>query len=408
MSAMSQPYSLTGKIALITGGSVGIGEATALALASQGCNLILTYRTHPNEADLVAEECRKLGGAKVMTIKLDVASDDSIRQVVDEVVKEFGQIDILINNAGIVLWKHFADLTWQEIEDQLRINLEGLIKMTKAALPHIRDSIINLSSVGGLEGFKTVTVYCGTKFGIRGFSQALAKELPNIRVFSVNPNGMATQMNDFKGLPPSVTADAIVDTLLGRNNVKSGGDVNVGYPFSPQALRMAKDLIRPVQNFPHPGITFQDLTPLLADGSAFHAVVNDLRPHAMDVDVIVGIEARGFIFAAALAHSLSLGFIPIRKKGKLPFATHDEKYGLEYGEDIVQVHQDAFAAGTKVLLIDDVLATGGTMIAGIRLLERLGGRVIGVGTVLEISSLGGRNRIAGSYPDLPIHSVFTI
>lgn len=174
------------------------------------------------------------------------------------------------------------------------------------------------------------------------------------------------------------------------------------------SLEEARSLIREIPDFPLPGILFQDLTPLLGHGPSFHAIVSEFAPLASQSDAIAGLEARGFIFAGALAHSLALGFIPIRKKGKLPSLTHEESYGLEYGNAIVEIHQDAIAPGTKVLIIDDVLATGGTVLAGIRLVERVGGIVTGVGTVLEIDSLGGRARIHEIYPTIPVHSIFSI
>ncbi|MBC7463658.1 MAG: adenine phosphoribosyltransferase [Actinobacteria bacterium] len=173
-------------------------------------------------------------------------------------------------------------------------------------------------------------------------------------------------------------------------------------------MSAARDLIRVIPDYPLPGIRFQDLTPLLSDGSAFSAVVHALKPQTERFDVIAGIEARGFIFAAALAHSLSLGFIPIRKKGKLPFLTHAESYGLEYGQDVIQIHQDALSPGSRVLLIDDVLATGGTAVAGIRLLQRAGGHVVGFSSVLEITGLSGREVITAAYPKISTHSLFKV
>lgn len=174
------------------------------------------------------------------------------------------------------------------------------------------------------------------------------------------------------------------------------------------ALSRARSLIRVVPDYPLPGIRFQDLTPLLSDGPALSDVIRALKPSTEGCDVIAGIEARGFIFAAALAFELGIGFVPIRKKGKLPFLTHDESYGLEYGEDVVQIHQDAVEPGSQVLLVDDVLATGGTACAGIRLIRKAGGRVIGFTTVLEISGLPGRDVISASHPEVPITSLFRV
>jgi adenine phosphoribosyltransferase len=175
-----------------------------------------------------------------------------------------------------------------------------------------------------------------------------------------------------------------------------------------EALTRARNLIREIQDYPSAGIRFQDLTPLLADGSSFHAVIAELIPLAQGCQAIAGIEARGFIFAAALAHALNIGFVPIRKKGKLPFKTHEESYGLEYGSDVLQIHQDAIKLGANVLLIDDVLATGGTACAAIRLIERAGGTVVGLGTVIEISSLLGRAKIATAFPQKAVHTIFSI
>ncbi|HEX7405604.1 MAG TPA: adenine phosphoribosyltransferase [Candidatus Nanopelagicaceae bacterium] len=175
-----------------------------------------------------------------------------------------------------------------------------------------------------------------------------------------------------------------------------------------EALFRARNLIREIQGYPTPGIRFQDLTPLLADGPSFSAVIAELIPLAEGCQAIAGIEARGFIFAAALAHTLNIGFVPIRKKGKLPFKTHEESYGLEYGSDVLQIHQDAIEPGAKVLLIDDVLATGGTACAATKLIERAGGVVVALGTVIEIPYLAGRQKIAQEFPHLSVHSIFRI
>ena len=170
----------------------------------------------------------------------------------------------------------------------------------------------------------------------------------------------------------------------------------------------ARAAIRQIPDYPIPGVSFQDLTPLLAHGPSFRAVVLEFSPLAQSCDVVVGVEARGFIFAAAIAYAFGLGFVPIRKKGKLPFATHEESYGLEYGSDVIAIHQDGIEAGSRVLLIDDVLATGGTICAGIRLITRSGGTIRAVGTVLEISSLEPRKRISSEFPEVAVHSIFAV
>ena len=140
-------------------------------------------------------------------------------------------------------------------------------------------------------------------------------------------------------------------------------------------LEDALSLIRDIQDYPKPGILFKDITPLLADPAAFATVISAFADQIDDVDVIAGIEARGFIFAAAIALAKGAGFVPFRKSGKLPFETIGAKYGLEYGEDEIEVHIDAFADGKSVVIIDDVLATGGTIAAALELADRSGAQV---------------------------------
>ena len=175
-----------------------------------------------------------------------------------------------------------------------------------------------------------------------------------------------------------------------------------------QPLDHARKLIREIPDYPLPGIRFQDVTPLLADGPAFASVIEALKPLATECDAIAGIEARGFIFAAALAHGLGVGFIPIRKAGKLPFHTFEEGYGLEYGSDVLQIHQDALNIGSKVLLLDDVLATGGTAIAASKLVERLGSTIVATAFVIEIVELQGRANLQEKHPNMSIHCLFAL
>lgn len=159
--------------------------------------------------------------------------------------------------------------------------------------------------------------------------------------------------------------------------------------------KTVKDYIRTIVDFPHEGILFRDVTTLFADPRGFRMCVDQLlAPYAgQRIDKVAGLEARGFILGGAVAHQLSTGFIPIRKKGKLPGATISESYKLEYGEATVEVHDDAIQPGEKVLLVDDLLATGGTAEAGIRLIERLGGVVVGCAFVVDLPDLGGRKRL---------------
>ncbi|NRQ32051.1 adenine phosphoribosyltransferase [Nonomuraea sp. NN258] len=154
------------------------------------------------------------------------------------------------------------------------------------------------------------------------------------------------------------------------------------------------DRIRDVADYPKPGVLFKDITPLLADPVAFAAVVDELAS-LHQVDKIVGIEARGFILAAPVALRAGAGFVPVRKKGKLPAATLEESYDLEYGSATIEVHRDAFAPGDRVLIVDDVLATGGTAKAAVELVERAGGVVVGLAVLMELAFLQGRERLTG-------------
>ena len=154
--------------------------------------------------------------------------------------------------------------------------------------------------------------------------------------------------------------------------------------------------LRDIPDFPQPGIVFKDFTPLLADGAAFAALVDDIAErHRGHVDVLVGIEARGFILAAAVAYRLGLGMVPVRKAGKLPGETLTESYALEYGTAQIEVHTDAFEPGQRVLVLDDVLATGGTAEACAQLVERAGATVAAIEVVLELGFLDGRSRLRG-------------
>lgn len=159
--------------------------------------------------------------------------------------------------------------------------------------------------------------------------------------------------------------------------------------------RTVRDYIRTIVDFPHEGIMFRDVTTLFADPRGFRMAIDQLlHPFAgMEIDQVVGLEARGFILGGAIAHQLSTGFVPIRKKGKLPGRTISQDYELEYGEAIVEIHDDALQPGQKILLVDDLLATGGTAEAGIKLVERLGAKIIGTSFIIDLPDLGGRKRL---------------
>ena len=161
--------------------------------------------------------------------------------------------------------------------------------------------------------------------------------------------------------------------------------------------------IREVPDFPKPGISFKDITPLLGNPTVFHKVIDEfaLRYKLEAIDAVVGIDARGFIFASALAYRLGVGFVPIRKSGKLPFDKYEVTYDLEYGSDTVAIHRDAFSKGSRVLICDDLLATGGTLAASVSLIKKLEGHIVGVAVLIELTELNGREKV----PDYDIFSL---
>ena len=166
-----------------------------------------------------------------------------------------------------------------------------------------------------------------------------------------------------------------------------------------------EDYIRTIRDFPSPGVVFRDLTPLLGDACALRASIHELAQPFRDanVDVVAGMEARGFIFGALVAWQLGAGFVPLRKAGKLPAGVEAVTYALEYGTASLEVHRDACLPGHRVLLVDDVLATGGTAAASVDLVGRLGAEIVGCAFLLELVALGGRARLAGH----TVHSVLT-
>ena len=162
-------------------------------------------------------------------------------------------------------------------------------------------------------------------------------------------------------------------------------------------MERLRSLIRDVPDFPQKGIVFKDITPLLADEAAFSTVIDVIVVHfgRGNIDKVVGIEARGFIIASPVAYHFSAGFVPVRKAGKLPWETESETYDLEYGTETLEIHKDAFAPGERVLIVDDVLATGGTAEATAKLVERLGAKVVGIACIIELAFLGGREKLKG-------------
>ena len=219
--------SLKDKIVFITGASLGIGTETAYKFAGEGCKLAITYCRDKEKAVAVSERCKRLGAADVLLLHLDVTNNESIIGTVREVVERYREISVMVNNAGVIVWKQLKEQSFEEIESQLRTNLEGLVKITKESLPYVKDAIINVGSAVGKSGYGDLTPYCATKFGVRGFSQALAQELPGVMVYTVNPTVTATRMNDFHGMPPENVARIIVNTAKGEYGVQSGSDIDV-------------------------------------------------------------------------------------------------------------------------------------------------------------------------------------
>jgi adenine phosphoribosyltransferase len=175
-------------------------------------------------------------------------------------------------------------------------------------------------------------------------------------------------------------------------------------PGPAELTRLLTSRIRDVPDYPQPGVVFKDITPLLADGPAFRTVIGALARGSAGVTKVAGIEARGFILAAPVACALGAGLVPIRKQGKLPGPCYARSYDLEYGQATIEVHQDAFAPGDQVLIVDDVLATGGTAAASVELVQRSGATVAGVVVLLELGFLNGRSQLAG----LPVRALLEV
>jgi len=174
----------------------------------------------------------------------------------------------------------------------------------------------------------------------------------------------------------------------------------------PEVAALVASRVLDVPDFPKPGIVFKDLMPLFADGQVFRQVVDGIVAHhgADSFDVVAGVEARGFVVAAAIAYATGKGVVPVRKAGKLPRRTHSASYALEYGEATLEVHEDAFVAGQRVLVVDDILATGGTAGAALDLVERAGGTVAGFTVLMELGFLDGRGRLAPR----TVHALLTV
>lgn len=229
------------KTVFITGSSSGIGEQTAYLFAAQGDNLIITYHQDKQVGERVATECLRLGAKQVLLLPLELQSDESISQSVEKIVKQFKQVDILINNAATLKHGLLLEQSFTDIEKQIRTNLEGLIKLTRQCLPYLKESLINVSSNLGLKGHKGLATYSATKFAVRGFSQSLAKELPNLLIYSVNPSLTATKMGSPSGVDPKKVAKIIFQAARGCYQAPSGSDINVrDYLYGEKMVKTVK------------------------------------------------------------------------------------------------------------------------------------------------------------------------
>lgn len=217
---------LSGKVIFITGSSSGIGRATALALAKEGVKLAITYLHEEAQADLVAKECKDAGAEEVMLIPLDITSTQSILSAVTAIIQKWETMHCLVNNAGVISWEPLLKQTYEEIDMQIMTNLAGTIKVTKACLPYVKETIVSIGSGAGITAYPNLSVYSATKFGVRGFTQALAKEMSELRIFAVNPGMTATKMTNFQGDKPEAVADIILRLVRQDIVQPTGSDIN--------------------------------------------------------------------------------------------------------------------------------------------------------------------------------------
>lgn len=217
---------LAGKRVLVTGASLGIGREIAFGFATERSRLALTYLEHAPEAEEVAARCRELGAPDVTLHRLDLGDEASIRGCAAGVLAS-GDLDLLVNNAGVVVWRPFLDQTFAEIDLQVRVNLVGTMKLTQLLLPHVRDAVIVVASTASLHGTATLSAYGASKWGVRGWVKALAKEHPDRRIVAVHPTVTATRMNDFRGMPPQQVSDVVLMVARGELELRKGADVDV-------------------------------------------------------------------------------------------------------------------------------------------------------------------------------------
>jgi len=215
------------KTVVITGSSQGIGEATAYYFAQEGWNIVLTYFKEGKKAETVKEKCKRLGSKEVLVIQLDISDKKSVAKASKKILDKFKKIEVLINNAGVLKFLPFEKQSLDDIENQLDVNLKGTVLVTKYLLSHISESIINISSYWGKFVDPGASVYCATKFGIRGFTQALALESPKLNILAINPGLTATQMVNFEGVAPTKVGQIIFNAATNIYKIESGSDIDV-------------------------------------------------------------------------------------------------------------------------------------------------------------------------------------
>lgn len=218
---------LAGKTILVTGASLGIGREIAFGFAAERSRLALTYFEHGAEARAVAARCADLGAPEVTLHRLDLGDEASVRTCAAEVLDATGGLDVLVDNAGVVVWRPFLEQSWAEIDRQVRVNLVGTMKLTQLLLPHVRDAVIVVASTASLHGTATLSAYGASKWGVRGWVKALAKEHRDKRIVAVHPTVTATRMNDFRGMAPARVADVVLMVARGELDLQPGADVDV-------------------------------------------------------------------------------------------------------------------------------------------------------------------------------------
>lgn len=215
------------KIVFITGASQGIGREVAYHFAKERFKLVITFNKEKKEADKTAKQCRTLGSKEVLVLQLDVTDDKSIKKCVKTTLSKYPIIDILVNNAGVFAYLPLEKQDFSLIESQVRTNVEGLIKLTRLLVSHIRESIFNVASAAGKIPYADMTTYCATKFAVRGFTQALALERKQIKIYTVNPGTTATRMTNFEGVAPTTVATSILQVVKENYTLDSGSDIDI-------------------------------------------------------------------------------------------------------------------------------------------------------------------------------------